>query len=133
VRPGLALGVLLAASAASACGGARAAPAGEVATGRTLTSFQRERLLGHYSTRDGATGFILDRTVDPPRAKLDGVDKVVTLEATPGRGRSTEYRSSDPPMWMRIDEEGEVLLFEGPKQHEGVAVRRDADAEQLSR
>ncbi len=125
----------------SSCGGGNAAPAGtpspstneEIATGQTLTEFQRKRLLGHYSTRDGASGFILDRTVKPWRAKLDGVAKVVTLAETnePRRGEK-EYASADKSVWLRVDDgSGEVLLFQGPKQTEGVHVDRDADAEQL--
>lgn len=105
----------------------------EVATGGTLTKFQRSRLLGHYSTPDGASGFILDRTVTPWRAKLDGTSDVVTLEQsnTPRRGQ-TEYTSADKRIWIRVeDASGEVLLFQGPKQHEGVDVHRDAEANEL--
>jgi hypothetical protein len=130
-----------------ACGGGAGAPAAvaptsatpgvdkdtnEVATGNTLTDFQKKRLLGHYSTSDGATGFILDRTVTPWRAKLDGVNKHVTLaESNKPRRGETEYTSEDKSVWIRIDEEGNVLLFQGPKQREGVRVTRDADAQQL--
>lgn len=137
----------LAAGACAACGGA---PQGgsstpdkettvkladrlqsETATGSTLTEFQKKRLLGHYSTHDGATGVILDRTVTPHRAKLDGVDKVVTLEESHGPYSTKEYRSTDPPMWFRIGEDGDVQLFQGPKQTSGVRVVRDADANPL--
>jgi hypothetical protein len=105
----------------------------EVATGNTLTDFQKRQLLGHYSTEDGASGFILDRTVTPWRAKLDGTNKTVTLKLsnTPRRGES-EYKSDDGTIWIRVDDEsGRVLLFQGPKQHQGVNITRDADAEQL--
>jgi hypothetical protein len=108
-------------------------PPQEVATGNTLTDFQKRRLLGHYSTMDGASGFILDRTVSPWRGKLDGVTKTVTLTEsnTPHRGEK-EYTSDDRSIWIRVDtESGEVLLFQGPKQHEGVRIQRDADAAQL--
>jgi hypothetical protein len=127
------------------CGGAGQAPTApsaagasnepEVASGSTLTDFQKKRLLGHYSTMDGATGFILDRTVTPWRGKLDGVDKVVTLNETnePRRGVK-EYTSADRSMWLRVESEsGDVQLFQGPKQTEGVPVQRDADAERLPR
>lgn len=114
-------------------GEAKESPKDEVATGSTLTEFQKKRLLGHYSTLNGQSGFILDRTVTPWRAKLDGVNKVVTMSEsnTPRRGQK-EYTADDKSIWIRIDEEsGEVLLFQGPKQHEGVDIRRDADANQL--
>jgi hypothetical protein len=106
---------------------------GEVANGTTLTEFQKKRLLGHYSTQDGGSGFILDRTVTPWRGKLDGTSKVVTLQETntPRRGMK-EYQSDDKSIWVRVDtESGRVELFQGPKQHEGVRVVRDADADQL--
>lgn len=118
-------------SSTKASSGADAEEGREVATGSTLTKFQRSRLLGHYSTEDGATGFILDRTASPWRAKLDGIEKVVRLEESNGPRNTREYRSAEPKMWLRVDEEGSVLLFEGPKQREGVRVVRDADAEPL--
>lgn len=52
---------------------------------------------------------------------------------TPKR-EETEYKSDDRsvPIWLRVDNEsGSVLLFQGPKEHEGVRVVRDAEAEQL--
>jgi hypothetical protein len=125
-----------------ACGGGGGGSSGattptsekkEVATGNTLTEFQKRQLLGHYSTEDGASGFILDRTVTPWRAKLDGTGKTVTLKLsnTPRRGES-EYKSDDGNIWIRVEDEGgRVLLFQGPKQHQGVPITRDADAEQL--
>jgi len=129
------------ATLAVACGGnSSAAPATsptsspeskEVASGGTLTEFQKSRLLGHYSTRDGASGFILDRTVTPPRAKLDGTDKVCPLAESHGPFDTKEYRCEDKTIWIRVDGEGNVQLFQGPKQHEGVNVVRDADAKQL--
>ena len=114
---------------------AKAAAPANVATGSTLTDFQKKRLLGHYSTVNGMSGFILDRTVSPWRAKLDGTTKFTTMYVsnTPKR-EETEYKSDDKatPIWLRVDNEsGSVLLFQGPKEHEGVRVLRDADADQL--
>lgn len=101
----------------------------EVATGDTLTEYQKKRLLGHYSTRDGGSGFILDRTVTPWRAKLDGVPKWSPMSESSGPSDTKEYRTDT--IWIRVDNEGNVLLFQGPKQTDGVRVSRDADAEQL--
>jgi hypothetical protein len=103
----------------------------EVATGNTLTEFQKRRLLGHYSTYDGASGFIFDRTGAPFLAKLDGVERPMPLAESDGAYHSKEYRSADHSIWIRVDEEGSVLLFQGPKQHQGVEVARDADAKPL--
>ena len=140
-RPARALLAVVAALSSTACGASSAASAGpaapsqasseEIATGDTLTEFQKERLLGHYSTEDGASGFILDRTVTPFRAKLDGTGKVVMLAESGGPFNSKEYRSADGEIWIRIEENGTVALFQGPKQREGVNVVRDAGAKRL--
>lgn len=133
-----ALGLLVACGCRSDGSRAQAPAAGagttgrEVATGDTLTEFQKSRLLGHYSTEDGASGFILDRTVSPWRAKLDGVGRVVTLNESNSVRGAKEYTSEDRSLWIRVETEtGDVMLFQGPKQHEGVRVQRDADAERL--
>ncbi len=107
----------------------------EVATGNTLTEFQKGRLLGHYSTENGDSGFILDRTVTPWRAKLDGTNTVVTMTKTntPRRGEE-EYTSEDKDktIWIRLNvESGQLLFFQGPKQREAVRITRDANADQL--
>jgi len=103
----------------------------EIATGNTLTEFQRTRLLGHYSTEDGTSGFILDRTGSAWKVKLDGTTAVSTMSDSPGPFDSREYRSGDHSIWLRVSPTGEVDLFQGPKQTEGVRVVRDADANRL--
>ncbi len=134
--------VPLAAIALVACGGSpprdpagvdvEVSVHGEKTNGKSPTRFQRARLLGHYSTFDGASGFILDRTKTPWKAKLDGSDAVVTLGRAGTEGsESKDYVSADRAVWVRISDEGDVLLFDGPKQKEGVEVVRDADADPL--
>lgn len=118
-------------AAASSESAATNAKPNEVATGNTLTEFQKSRLLGHYSTYDGMSGFIFDRTGTPFMAKLDGVDKAMPLTESPSARGDKEYRSADHSIWIRVDEEGNVLYFQGPKQREGVRIKRDADAKQL--
>lgn len=104
----------------------------EVADGEHLTEFQKGRLIGHYSTIDGKTGFVLDRTVDPPKARLDGDGTVHTLAREGSVRGAFELVSSDRKIWLRVDEEsGEILLFDGPQQTAGVDVIRDADAKRL--
>lgn len=122
---------------AGGCGGsggsqpAKGAEDREVATGNEPTQFQRSRLIGHYSTLDGKSGFILDRGNDAVKAKLDGSSDVKVLKANGGPHDTTEYRSDDGSIWLRVDQRGEVLLFQGPSQKEGVEIVRDADAEPL--
>ncbi len=104
----------------------------EIASGSGLTRFQRERLLGHYSTEDGRSGFILDRTVSPWKARLDGSNDVLILsQKRPGAYQTTEYLSEPHRLWIRVGEDGEVQLMQGPTQHEGVNVIRDAGANPL--
>jgi hypothetical protein len=120
--------VLLAALGLGACATTRR----EVADGEHLTEFQKARLLGHYSTIDGKSGFVLDRTVDPPKAKLDGDGEVHTLAREGSVHGAFELVTDDRKIWLRIDEEsGEILLFDGPQQTSGVQVTRDADAKRL--
>lgn len=104
----------------------------EVADGEHLTDYQVQQLLGHYSTANGKSGFVLDRTVDPPLARLDGDPTVRDLTRRGSVIGAFELISDDETIWLRIDEEsGRVLLFDGPQQTEGVRVVRDADAERL--
>jgi hypothetical protein len=105
----------------------------EVADGNHLTGFQIRRLIGHYTTLDGRSGFILDRFADPPRARLDGDPTVRTLSRRGSVRGAYELISEDKTIWLRIDEEtGDVLLFQGPQQRQGVRVQRDADASGLT-
>lgn len=104
----------------------------EVADGEHLTAYQVQQLLGHYSTENGKSGFILDRTVDPPLARLDGDPTVRSLTRRGSVTGAFELISDDETIWLRIDEEsGRVLLFDGPQQSQGVRVVRDADAQRL--
>jgi hypothetical protein len=104
----------------------------EVADGDHLTDFQKDRLIGHYSTIDGKTGFVLDRTVDPPKARLDGDGTVHELAREGSVHGAFELVSADRKIWLRVAEEsGEILLFDGPQQANGVDVIRDADAKRL--
>jgi hypothetical protein len=121
-----------------ACGGGAPTPKSpdegkpEVADGQHLTSFQKERQLGHYSTQDGKHGFVLDRTTTPPRARLDGETGFEELTEQGSVTDAVEYKSPSGKIWLRVDQKsGDVLLFQGPGLTEGVPVLRDADAEQL--
>ena len=107
------------------------APRVEVSNGVRVTTFQRRQLLGHYSTLDGKTGFVLDRTVDPPRLRFDGDPYVKNLDVRPSLHCCVEYAAGG--LWMRVDKDtGAVVEFTGPLQTDrSVRVIRDADAEPL--
>ena len=105
-------------------------PKAEVADGAHPTDFQKRRLVGHYSTIDGKTGFVLDRTVDPPRARLDGDPYVKVLAVQPSVRCCVEYQAGG--IWLRVDKEsGAIVQFQGAAQADSVRVIRDADAEPL--
>jgi hypothetical protein len=100
------------------------------APARDRTAFQRRRLLGHYATLDGKTGFVLDRTVDPPRARLDSDSIVRVLAVQPSVRCCVEYRGGN--FWVRVDKDsGAIVQFQGERQTEGVRVVRDGDADPL--
>ncbi len=105
-------------------------PRVEVADSNSLTEFQKRRLLGHYSTIDGKTGFVLDRTVDPPRVRVDGDRYVKNLAERPSVRCCVEYAAGD--FWVRVDKDsGAIVEFQGALQRDAVRVIRDADAQPL--
>jgi len=102
----------------------------EVADGAHTTEFQSSRLVGHYSTPNGKVGFILDRTTDPPKIRLDGDTYVLVLTSRQASKGWLEYVASN--VWIRIDEEtGRILSFSGPGMKDSSFVVRDADARAL--
>jgi hypothetical protein len=105
-------------------------PTTEVFNGVRVTTFQRRQLLGHYSTLDGKTGFVLDRTVTPPRVRFDGDPYVKNLDIRPSLRCCIDYAAGG--VWMRVDKEtGTIMEFSGPLQERSVRVMRDADAAPL--
>ena len=125
---------MLSALAVLACGKSSSGTAKEpeVATGKEPTEFQKSKMIGHYSTLDGATAFILDRTQDPIVVRLDGTKENEPLVWHGALHESIDYQSLDKKVWLRVrTESGDPMLFQGPKEHEGVRVTRDADAKTL--
>jgi hypothetical protein len=135
-RAAIVVGVLGCATA-SACtagglGTSAPSPSGHAPAAARSASSADPRLLGHYAPKDGGTGFVLDRSVEPPRFRLDGTDQTWTLRRQTTRAGSFELVNPDGQLWLRVDEaSGEVALFDGPEQAEGVAVTRDADGAPL--
>ena len=94
------------------------------------TRFQMSRRVAHYSTPNGQTGFVLDLTSEPARARVDG--SAYVLELTPRRGSSGVVEYLAGSYWFRVSEEtGAVVLFAGPTTHGTTRVVHDADAEPL--
>ena len=124
--------LLLSSLAVVACGKSGSTKEPEIATGKEPTEFQKSKMIGHYSTLDGATGFILDRTQDPIVVRLDGTKDNEPLVWHGALHESIDYQSPNQKVWLRVHKEsGDPMLFQGPKEHEGVRVTRDADAKTL--
>jgi hypothetical protein len=103
----------------------------DVADGTHATEFQSSRLVGHYSTPNGRTGFVLDRTSDPPKIKMDGDAYTLVLSPRQASKGWLEYVAAN--IWIRIDEQtGRILSFTGPGMTDSSFVVRDADAKTLS-
>lgn len=94
------------------------------------THFQMSRRVAHYSTPNGQTGFVIDLTSEPVRARVDG--SAYVLELTPRRGSRGVVEYVAGSYWFRVSEEtGEVVLFAGPTTRGATPVVHDADAEPL--
>ena len=91
------------------------------------TSIPKLRL-GHYSSGDGMTGFVLDRTGKKPRMRLDGTKEIVEMEPEPASRSETALTVHLKGVVMRLGEHGEVTFFRG---NEALSMTRDADAEPL--
>jgi hypothetical protein len=103
----------------------------EVADSTHRTEFQSSRLVGHYSTPNGKVGFVLDRTADPPKIRLDGDTYVLVLSPRQASKGWVELVASN--VWIRIDEgTGRILSFSGPGMKDSSFVVRDADARPLA-
>jgi hypothetical protein len=103
----------------------------DMADGTHATEFQSSRLVGHYSTPNGKVGFILDRTSDPPKIKMDGDAYTLVLAPRQASKGWLEFVASN--IWIRIDEQtGRILSFTGPGMTDSTFVVRDADAKALS-
>ncbi len=102
----------------------------EIADGSHPTELQTTRLVGHYTTPNGKIGFILDRTSDPPRIRLDGDRYTLVMTPRPASKGWLDYVAGN--LWVRLDETtGSILGFEGPNMREPSYVVRDADARPL--
>jgi len=85
--------------------------------------------LGHYSSGDGLSGLILDRTTEgAARARLDGSTTVIDLAIVRSSERRALLISADGTLTLEIDDRGGVRRYEGERE---VRLFRDGDAEPL--
>lgn len=102
-------------------------PAAAASTATASTVIPKLRL-GHYSSGDGMTGFVLDRTGKKPRMRMDGTKEIVEMDPEPAPRNETALTVHLRGVVMRLGEHGEVTFFRG---NEAISMHRDADAEPL--
>ena len=86
-------------------------------------------LLGHFSSRNGMHGLVLDRTGEQPLMRVDGTNEVIVLTAEPAPRGDTWLKRPDGGNAMRIMSWGGIEYYAGGETHHLV---RDADAAPLS-
>jgi hypothetical protein len=102
-----------------ACGGSPGTKQGAKAADksddvlRPITQAQLD--VAHYATGDGRIGFVLDRTKEPARFRMDGQKDVVELtpvEERDARGRQgTTYKAPDGKNVLFISVDGGIKLY----------------------
>jgi hypothetical protein len=82
--------------------------------------------LGHYSSIDGAIGFVLDRTADKPLARYDGERRVIELAVRDAPLGAVELVGPGGRLFARVAASGGLVVFHARKPN-GTQARRDAD------
>lgn len=102
----------------------------ELADGSQPTEFQVQRLVGHYATLDGKSGFIFDRSTDPPLVLRDGDPFALRVAVATNRRCCWDYTAAG--MTVRVERStGRITWFADDAHPGGAPVVRDADAEPL--
>jgi hypothetical protein len=122
-----------AASPSSAQG--RLGPDGSGASdSRHLTPGQQK--LGHFATRDGMIGLVLDRTGQPPKLRMDGEQAVVELSIEEDRNGTMRagwiFRAPDGHAVLYLSAEGNFKIFT-PTDIWGIELTNDREADPLPR
>lgn len=86
--------------------------------------------IGHYSTRDGMAGFVLDRLGDTVKLRFDGSEEIFALSKEPASLGALSLREDNGGYVLRINNGGGITLFR-PGFRDGAGVIRDQDAKPL--
>lgn len=122
----------------TACGGGEAVPppnnSGSTTAGTAAKADNKvpNMKLGHYSSRDGSIGLVLDRTGDKPKVKIDGSQDITEVfvedELRSGTVVGRKYRGPDSKLILLVSSDGDIEFL----QQRGTArLVRDADADAL--
>jgi len=87
--------------------------------------------IGHYSTRDGLAGFVLDRLGETVKVRFDGSEEIFALSKEPAPLGALSLRDDNGGYVLRITTRGGITLFR-PGVRDGADVIRDQDAEPLA-
>jgi hypothetical protein len=85
--------------------------------------------LGHYSSSDGLSGFVLDRTPRTPRVLVDGTSNVVELGVRDHGGGVVSLESAGGDLVLTVDDAGKVTNISDARRD--VPLHHDADAQPL--
>src|SRR4051812_47431323 len=70
--------------------------------------------LGHYSSGDGLTGFVLDRTGSAPRVRMDGTTEVLELEPqSPATDEHADFVHTKAHVFLRLESNGRITFARG--------------------
>jgi hypothetical protein len=86
--------------------------------------------IGHYSTRDGMAGFVLDRLGETVKLRFDGSEEIFALSKEPASLGALSLREDNGGYVLRINNGGCITLFR-PGFRDGAGVVRDQDARPL--
>jgi hypothetical protein len=88
--------------------------------------------LGHFSSSDGMSGFVLDRSGARPLIRFDGASETIELTETAASLGDIALRRPDGYVLLRIDPQGTMTLYDERHGDSGVTARRDQDAAPLA-
>ena len=97
-----------------------------------VPSLTPTRRLGHYSSRDGLFGMVLDRTNGPPRARVDGHTEILELAVRRLGSESTILVSPHLDLTLDVRSDGRMTVSaEGVPADRDTWLVRDADVPPL--
>jgi hypothetical protein len=88
--------------------------------------------IGHYSSNNGLTGFVLDRLGTPIKLRFDGSDEILALIPEPAPFDAVTLKRDDGSWVLRLYPDGKVLVFSKNLPGGSASVIRDQDAQPLT-
>jgi Domain of unknown function (DUF4908) len=88
--------------------------------------------IGHYGTGNGLIGFVLDRLGTPIKLRFDGSDEILALTPERAPRDAITLKRDDGASVLRVDDAGQILLFDQTLSGGSAGAFRDQDAEPLT-